>query len=69
MLVGDPVVDQAKLALVEMVVESGVDVSDTVGAEPVRGGGVTVQLYVAESLPLPFDTVTLKECDVTASEL
>jgi hypothetical protein len=68
-LVGDPVAAHAKLALVEVVVVCGVEVSDTVGADPVGGGDVIVQVYVAELLPNAFETVTLNECDVAPSEL
>ncbi len=68
-VVGDPVVDQEKLAFVDVVFASGVAVSATVGGVPEGGGEVTLQLYVAELLPNEFDTVTLNQWDVTASEL
>ncbi len=42
MLVGDPVVDQAKLALVEVVLAPGPLVIVTVGAAP--AGAVTVHV-------------------------
>ena len=49
MLVGEPVVDQAKLALVEVVLDGGLLEMVTVGAAPV--GAVTVHEYAAEPLP------------------
>jgi hypothetical protein len=66
-LVGEPVVVQAKVALVDVVLGSGPLVIATVGALP--ESAVTLQEYDAALLPDAFATVTLNVCDPTASPL
>ena len=67
MLVGEPVVDQPMLALVEVVELAGALVIETVGAAVVAV--VTVQLTVALALPAEFETVTRKVCVPAARPL
>src|SRR5438270_768769 len=58
-LVGELVVVQANVALVEVVEEAGVDVSVTVGLETV---GLTVHENESLSDPPVFETLTLNVC-------
>jgi hypothetical protein len=68
-LVGEPVVVQANVALVEVVELAGAPVSETVGATVPLELDVTCQLYVAEALPAELETVTWNVWPPTPSPL
>lgn len=61
-LVGEPVVDHANDAVVDVVDAAGADVSDTVGTPGDGAGAVTLQEYAALFEPALEETVTTKRC-------
>ena len=64
-----PVVDQAKVALREVVQPPGLLVSVTAGAAVLVVELEIVQLYVALELPYELETVTRNVCEPGASPL
>ena len=70
-LVGEPVVAHAKVAVREVVTDGGTLVNCRVGAAvvPPLELDVTCQVNVADAEPAEFATVTLNECAPTESAL